>query len=129
MDRCGASHPDNPTVVPCVLVAGHDGEHYSTTGCAGSDVRWPPKLDAIKARYEENRHQRAHAWRSLVDMPWLIARVQALESALTVALVDLGSSHTGHWDPTMQSGAGCPVCIQERKTKAELRAIRDGTDG
>lgn len=39
-DRCGANHPDNPTVVPCCLKADHNGDHYSTTGCAGSGVLW-----------------------------------------------------------------------------------------
>jgi hypothetical protein len=36
---CGARHPDVPNAVPCHLTEGHE-EHLSTTGCAGSELRW-----------------------------------------------------------------------------------------
>ena len=39
--RCGAEHPENETVVPCILDKGHASQHVSSTGCAGSEVRWP----------------------------------------------------------------------------------------
>lgn len=37
---CGATHPSNHTVVPCILSPGHPGQHYSSTGCAGSGIDW-----------------------------------------------------------------------------------------
>ncbi len=45
--RCRAEHPSNPTVVPCCLEPCHDSEHVSTTGCAGSVMRWAvsPSVD------------------------------------------------------------------------------------
>lgn len=47
---CGAQHPTNQTVVPCVLGAAHTGYHYSTTGCAGSDIMWadPPRKPTVE---------------------------------------------------------------------------------
>jgi len=46
-----------------------------------------------------------------------------LAEALRRALAELGGRHSLHWDPTMQSGRGCPVCIRERDVKAELGAV------
>lgn len=46
---CGAIPPNVGGPVPCHLEAGHDGEHFSTSGCAGSEVRW---LDADDDGYE-----------------------------------------------------------------------------
>lgn len=34
-------------------------------------------------------------------------------------------SHTGHWDSTMQHGAGCPECIRARKLRAKADAIME----
>lgn len=41
-EQCGAPHPSNDSVVPCVLDEGHpvEEDHFSTTGCAGSEVSW-----------------------------------------------------------------------------------------
>ena len=39
--RCGAEHPENETVVPCILDKGHAGQHVSSSGCAGSMFCWP----------------------------------------------------------------------------------------
>jgi hypothetical protein len=38
--RCGARHPSNLSIVPCLLVQGHDGRHWSTSGCEGGTVSW-----------------------------------------------------------------------------------------
>lgn len=45
--RCGALPPNVGGPVPCHLDPGHerDGEqHFSTTGCAGSEIRWGDPL-------------------------------------------------------------------------------------
>jgi hypothetical protein len=52
-----------------------------------------------------------------------VEAVDELRAALKRALDDLGGSHSGHWDPTQQRGAGCPVCIKEWDIKVELRKV------
>jgi len=42
-------------------------------------------------------------------------RVAELERALQDAITSLGGQHQGHFDPTGESGRGCPVCVEERK--------------
>lgn len=37
---CGSIPPNVGGPIPCHLEAGHDGEHFSTSGCAGSEIRW-----------------------------------------------------------------------------------------
>ena len=51
--RCGAVHPTNASVIDCQLERGHEGNHYSTSGCAGGGFDWrqditdqPPTLPA-----------------------------------------------------------------------------------
>jgi len=53
--ECGAEHPTNPSVVPCVRDKGHEGSHMSTTGCGGSVAHW--NADAI----EEAMHAEVRA--------------------------------------------------------------------
>ena len=38
--ECGAVPPNVGNPVPCHREPGHPGGHISTTGCAGSEVRW-----------------------------------------------------------------------------------------
>jgi hypothetical protein len=38
--ECGAIPPNVRGPVPCHLPPGHDGQHFSTSGCAGSEIRW-----------------------------------------------------------------------------------------
>lgn len=52
--RCGADHPTVSSAVPCLLRPFHDGEHFSSTGCAGSVLRWvdepdPQRLVSVRA--------------------------------------------------------------------------------
>jgi hypothetical protein len=49
--------------------------------------------------------------------------ISLLTISLQRAISELGGSHTGHWDSTRQHGAGCPVCIEERKIKNELQEV------
>lgn len=45
--ECGVIPPNVGGPVPCHLPSGHDGEHFSTSGCAGSEIRWStPAPDA-----------------------------------------------------------------------------------
>jgi hypothetical protein len=53
--ECGAKHPTRPSAVPCQRLAGHEGSHLSTTGCAGSAMHWPAS-SADKA--ERHHHSR-----------------------------------------------------------------------
>lgn len=39
--RCGSKHATNASFIPCMLDRGHDGDHWSTSGCAGGSVHWP----------------------------------------------------------------------------------------
>jgi hypothetical protein len=38
--QCGAVHATNDSVIPCQLEPSHDGDHYSTSGCAGGGFKW-----------------------------------------------------------------------------------------
>lgn len=50
-ERCGAAPPNVGGPVPCALAKGHD-EHLSTSGCAGSEIRWTvastPREDVVE---------------------------------------------------------------------------------
>ena len=66
--RCGAEHPENETVIPCILDKGHTSQHVSSTGCAGSEVRWPSAVfyalmqrDGALAEVERLRRWKAEA--------------------------------------------------------------------
>ena len=39
-EQCGARHPANSSIVACMLKQGHNGDHQSSTGCAGSAAAW-----------------------------------------------------------------------------------------
>jgi len=42
--KCSVEQPDkptNPSLIACCLREGHDGDHWSSSGCAGSDMWWP----------------------------------------------------------------------------------------
>ena len=56
----------------------------------------------------------------------MLNTIELLTISLQRAISELGGRHTGHWDPTGRSGAGCPVCKEEYKTKDELREIIAG---
>lgn len=50
IEGCGAEHPTNTSVIPCMIVARPHTEHWSWSGCAGSHVTWmtrviPPGVD------------------------------------------------------------------------------------
>lgn len=50
--ECGAIPPNVGGPVPCHLPSGHANEHFSTTGCKGSEIRWdtpPPAGGDVEA--------------------------------------------------------------------------------
>lgn len=49
-EACGATPPNVRGPVSCHLPRGHAGEHYSTSGCAGSEIRWATEAKTIPAR-------------------------------------------------------------------------------
>lgn len=40
--QCGEMHPSNDSIIPCQLPPHHEGDHFSTSGCAGGGFNWPP---------------------------------------------------------------------------------------
>lgn len=38
--QCGAIPPNVGGPIPCHLDPGHDGQHFSTSGCPGSVIGW-----------------------------------------------------------------------------------------
>lgn len=38
--RCWAEHPTDPSAIACCAERGHEGDHWSTSGCAGSRMSW-----------------------------------------------------------------------------------------
>jgi hypothetical protein len=63
--RCDARHPEVENAVPCHLDKGHSGEHVSTTGCAGSVLRWPSDLYDALVQRDEAREALVEAERRL----------------------------------------------------------------
>ena len=61
--RCGAHHPTNPTVVPCAKSVGHSMAHVSSTGCAGSVIRWPNDNDDTLKEWADD----LRSWRVLLS--------------------------------------------------------------
>lgn len=56
--RCGAEgHPEvrPESLVPCMLHKGHDGPHWSASGCAGGAVEWDTALTLARAERDEAR--------------------------------------------------------------------------
>jgi hypothetical protein len=37
---CGVRHGTNDSFISCMRRSGHDGDHWSTSGCAGGQVSW-----------------------------------------------------------------------------------------
>jgi hypothetical protein len=65
----------------------------------------------------------------LAQIERLKIRGEAYEKAYGVAYRATYQSHNGHWDSTMQGGAGCRECIAAREARAECDVIlRDGLD-
>lgn len=50
-------------------------------------------------------------------------RIEALEQALELYKQASYQSHTGHWDKTMQHGAGCPECIRARELREQAQQV------
>jgi hypothetical protein len=56
--RCWVQHPDkptNPSLIDCCLDRGHEGDHWSTSGCAGSHMSWPDPLAAARVEVSQLR--------------------------------------------------------------------------
>ena len=61
------------------------------------------------------------------DAERLRLRGEAYEAAFNIAYRATYQSHNGHWDRTMQGGAGCPECIKAREARAECDTVlREG---
>lgn len=50
------------------------------------------------------------------------ARAAALEKALRERIRN-STGHSEHWDPTGQSGAGCPACIRRGEANESAYAV------
>lgn len=64
---------------------------------------------------------------SLVDQACTIEQqaqeIARLREALEIYREASFQSHNGHWDMTMQHGAGCPECIRVRELRAKADHI------
>jgi len=74
---CEAKHPTNSSVIPCDLEPGHDGDHHSWSGCAGSHMTWPADL--------------RESWSAGID------RILAIVCADCGTKDDLVQTVTGNW--------------------------------
>ncbi len=103
-------------------------------GSAVTHARWEALLaerDELRAKladmhedYEASQDARAQ---NAADRAAAIARAEAAEAqrdelsrSVCGFLDSWHISHGRHWDKTMQRGAGCPACIDERRLKDEL---------
>jgi len=50
-------------------------------------------------------------------------KIEAMREAIAVLRQASSQSHSGHWDSTMQHGAGCPECIRARELRDKASAI------
>ena len=101
LTECGAIPLNVRGPVPCHLPPGHDGQHFSTSGCAGSEIRWTStpqpltgdELAAIKAWVRSPipsfRSRQDFIERTRVDVvPRLVAEVESLREKLAQAAHD-----------------------------------------
>lgn len=80
---------------------------------------------------DHDKEQRAEIARLKNDLShWTFVRFQQLESenkrlreALEIYKNASYQSHNGHWDMTMQGGAGCPECIRARELRVKADEI------
>ena len=79
---CGAIPPNVGGPVPCHLEPGHAGDHFSTSGCAGSEIRWPVEHDHTGPDW------RCEACRPLADV---------LRARMRWASVHWGNLHDDAW--------------------------------
>lgn len=55
-------------------------------------------------------------------------RCERLEKANSLLMECSYQSHSGHWDRTGQSGAGCDECNRARRLREEAKALATGAD-
>ena len=85
---CGAIPPNVKGPVPCHLEQGHTGQHLSTTGCAGSEIRW---TDAGSEPPDELTEAERREFEQIEDsgdtqgLAWRVGRVKAEAVAATRA--------------------------------------------
>lgn len=85
----------------------------------------------ISSITQHDDEQRAEIARLKNDLShWTFVRFQQLESennrlreALEIYKNASYQSHNGHWDMTMQGGAGCPECIRARELRVKADEI------
>lgn len=57
------------------------------------------------------------------------AEIVRLREALKFLEEASYQSHSGHWDSTMQHGAGCPECIRARELREKAKSALKGGKG
>lgn len=128
----------------CALPAGHTGDHLAPSDDCHAYARWPNEREAAaipvqptaaalraaicasrmrnpdgfhtSAQWDEHNATLALAIDRETALPELLAALEVVRSG------GMLGAHAGHWDNTMQSGGGCPVCIQQREVAQVVRA-------
>lgn len=118
---CGAIPPDVRGPVPCHLAPGHEGKHYSTSGCAGSEIRWgssgpdPRDVEALTdlldlMSFFPSNEQRA---RYLLSCNWMRERGAAVAAQSAADLAALRDRATVRMPPEAVeccASGRCEVC-------------------